>query len=148
MLLDLNYLCIQRKEQIYHWLGYYEHVINLPINFFGTRKVGEIVSRFNDATKIREAISGATLSIMIDTLMAIQLVQLLYLYKIVFYLEGTGFYLINSTNKGTEKETFFAWFASIDHLETEGRIVVEIGQRLKELLVEMKKRIYLLHKKF
>ena len=41
------------------------------MNFFGTRKVGEIVSRFNDATKIREAISGATLTIMIDTLMAI-----------------------------------------------------------------------------
>lgn len=52
-------------------LGYYEHVINLPMNFFGTRKVGEIVSRFNDATNIREAISGATLTIMIDTLMAI-----------------------------------------------------------------------------
>ncbi|MBN1038409.1 peptidase domain-containing ABC transporter [Clostridium botulinum] len=52
-------------------LGYYEHVINLPMNFFGTRKVGEIISRFNDATKIREAISGATLTIMIDTLMAI-----------------------------------------------------------------------------
>jgi len=52
-------------------LGYYEHVINLPMNFFGTRKVGEIVSRFNDATKIREAISGATLTIMINTLMAI-----------------------------------------------------------------------------
>ncbi|MDT8717553.1 peptidase domain-containing ABC transporter [Clostridium sp. 19966] len=52
-------------------LGYYEHVINLPMNFFGTRKVGEIVSRFNDAAKIREAISGATLTIMIDTLMAI-----------------------------------------------------------------------------
>ncbi|UZP03902.1 peptidase domain-containing ABC transporter [Clostridium botulinum] len=52
-------------------LGYYEHVINLPMNFFGTRKVGEIISRFNDATNIREAISGATLTIMIDTLMAI-----------------------------------------------------------------------------
>lgn len=52
-------------------LGYYEHVINLPMNFFGTRKVGEIISRFNDAGKIRDAISGATLTIMIDTLMAI-----------------------------------------------------------------------------
>ena len=52
-------------------LGYYEHVIKLPMNFFGTRKVGEIISRFNDAGKIRQAISGATLTIMIDTLMAI-----------------------------------------------------------------------------
>lgn len=52
-------------------LGYYNHVVELPMNFFGTRHVGEIISRFNDATKIREAISGATLTIMIDTLMAI-----------------------------------------------------------------------------
>ena len=33
-------------------LGYYNHVIDLPMNFFGTRKVGEIISRFNDAGKI------------------------------------------------------------------------------------------------
>ncbi|APR01976.1 ABC-type bacteriocin transporter family protein [Clostridium botulinum] len=52
-------------------LGYYEHVINLPMNFFGTREVGEIISRFNDATKIRDAISGATLTMMIDSLMVI-----------------------------------------------------------------------------
>lgn len=52
-------------------LGYYRHVMDLPMNFFGTRKVGEIISRFNDAGKVRDAISGATLTIMIDTLMAI-----------------------------------------------------------------------------
>ncbi len=52
-------------------LGYYNHVIELPMNFFDTRKVGEIISRFNDAARIREAISGATLTIMIDTLMVI-----------------------------------------------------------------------------
>ncbi|WP_330577597.1 peptidase domain-containing ABC transporter [Alkaliphilus serpentinus] len=52
-------------------LGYYQHVLELPMNFFGTRKVGEIIARFMDASKVREAISGATLTIMIDTLMAI-----------------------------------------------------------------------------
>ena len=52
-------------------LGYYQHVLGLSMNFFGTRKVGEIVSRFMDASKIRDAISSATLSIMIDTLMAL-----------------------------------------------------------------------------
>lgn len=52
-------------------LGYYNHVISLPMNFFGTRKVGEIISRFNDASKIRDAISSATLTIMIDVIMAI-----------------------------------------------------------------------------
>lgn len=52
-------------------LGYYNHVISLPMNFFGTRKVGEIISRFNDASKIRDAISSATLTIMIDVIMAV-----------------------------------------------------------------------------
>ncbi len=60
-------------------LGYYDHVLKLPMNFFGTRKTGEILSRFNDAGNIREAISGVTLTVMIDTLMAIVGGVLLYL---------------------------------------------------------------------
>jgi ATP-binding cassette, subfamily C, bacteriocin exporter len=52
-------------------LGFYQHLMKLPMNFFGTRKIGEIISRFNDASKIRDTISSATLTIMIDTLMAI-----------------------------------------------------------------------------
>lgn len=64
-------LYLSQKLDISLLLGYYQHVIDLPMNFFGTRKVGEIISRFNDAGKVRDAISGATLTIMIDTLMAI-----------------------------------------------------------------------------
>ncbi len=64
-------LYLSRRLDISLILGYYHHVLKLPMNFFGTRKVGEIVSRFNDASKVRDAISGATLTIMIDTLMAI-----------------------------------------------------------------------------
>ncbi|TFF63979.1 peptidase domain-containing ABC transporter [Helcococcus ovis] len=64
-------LYLSQKLDIALLLGYYRHVIDLPMNFFGTRKVGEIISRFNDAGKVRDAISGATLTIMIDTLMAI-----------------------------------------------------------------------------
>ncbi len=59
-------------------LGYYQHVLQLPMNFFGTRKIGEIISRFMDASKIRQAIAGATLTIMIDTLMAIAGAIMLY----------------------------------------------------------------------
>lgn len=52
-------------------LGYYHHVLSLPMNFFSTRKVGEIISRLMDASKVRDAISGATLTIMIDTFMVV-----------------------------------------------------------------------------
>lgn len=64
-------LYLSQKLDIALLLGYYRHVLKLPMNFFGTRKVGEIISRFNDASKVRDAISGATLTIMIDTIMAV-----------------------------------------------------------------------------
>ncbi|ADL53922.1 peptidase domain-containing ABC transporter [Clostridium cellulovorans] len=52
-------------------LGYYKHVVELPMNFFETRQVGEILSRFNDGGTIRDALSSATLTLMIDSIMAI-----------------------------------------------------------------------------
>ena len=64
-------LYLSQKLDISLLLGYYRHVMDLPMNFFGTRRVGEIISRFTDAGNVRDAISGATLTIMIDTLMAI-----------------------------------------------------------------------------
>ena len=62
---------LSQKLDIALLLGYYDHVLKLPMNFFGTRKVGEIISRFQDASSIRDAISNATLTVMIDTIMAI-----------------------------------------------------------------------------
>lgn len=64
-------LYLSQKLDIPLILGYYQHVLALPMGFFGSRRVGEIVSRFMDASKIREAISGATLTVLIDSLMAI-----------------------------------------------------------------------------
>lgn len=64
-------LYLSQKLDISLILGYYRHVVSLPMNFFNTRKAGEIISRLMDASKVREAVSGATLTIMIDTLMVI-----------------------------------------------------------------------------
>ena len=72
-------LYLSQKLDIALLLGYYRHVLELPMNFFGTRKVGEIISRFNDAGKVRDAISGATLTIMIDTVMALAGAIILYM---------------------------------------------------------------------
>lgn len=62
---------ISQKLDVSLILGYYQHVLSLPMTFFGTRKVGEIISRLMDASKVREAVSGATLTIVLDTLMVI-----------------------------------------------------------------------------
>ena len=71
-------LYLSQKLDIALLLGYYRHVIGLPMNFFGTRKVGEIISRFNDAGKVRDAISSAALTIMIDSIMAVAGAIILY----------------------------------------------------------------------
>ena len=84
-------LYLSQKLDIALLLGYYRHVLTLPMNFFGTRRVGEIISRFNDASKVRDAISGAVLTIMIDTLMVLGGSAILYMqnpkmFAIAFFM--------------------------------------------------------------
>lgn len=62
-------LYLSQRIDIALIIGYYKHVISLPMNFFNNRKVGEIISRLMDASKVREAISSAALTIMIDIIM-------------------------------------------------------------------------------
>lgn len=64
-------LYFAQKIDIPLMLGYYNHILNLPMNFFESRNEGEIISRLNDAYKIREAISGATLNIFMDSFMIV-----------------------------------------------------------------------------
>lgn len=63
-------LYLSQKIDIPLNLGYYNHILSLPLRFFDTRESGDIIARFMDAAKIREAISNAALIIMIDTVMA------------------------------------------------------------------------------
>ncbi len=83
---------LSQKLDIALLLGYYRHVLALPMNFFGTRKVGEIISRFTDASKVRDAISGATLTIMIDTLMAVAGAIILYMQNATMF--GIAFIIV------------------------------------------------------
>ena len=62
---------LERNIDIPIMLGYYNHALQLPMGFYSMRDTGEIISRFNDATRIRDIVSEATLTIMMDTLMAV-----------------------------------------------------------------------------
>lgn len=59
-------------------LGYYNHVADLPSKHLDSRSTGEIMSRFNDASSIREAISGASLSLVLDTVMVVVCAAVLF----------------------------------------------------------------------
>lgn len=76
-----------KKIEIPLTMDYYDHLIDLPPEFFGTRKTGELMSRFSDTSKIRETISTATVSIMIDSVMAIAVgIYLFTISPILFYI--------------------------------------------------------------
>lgn len=77
---------MSKNIDIHLMLGYYNHVTELPMNFFETRKNGEISSRFSDAAKIRDALSNATLTLMIDFVMVIVCGMVLYKESIVLFL--------------------------------------------------------------
>jgi len=59
---------------------YARHILELPVSFFEMRRVGEIISRFNDASKIREAVSGVTLTALVDGLMVMITLLVLWAY--------------------------------------------------------------------
>jgi len=59
------------KLDISIMLGHHNKIVDLPMRFFGTIKTGEIMSRFSDAVKIRDAISSVLFSASMDSIMVI-----------------------------------------------------------------------------
>ncbi len=61
-------------------LGYYTHLLKLPQSFFDTMRVGEIVSRVNDAVKIRVFINDVALSIIVNIMIVTFSIGLMFFY--------------------------------------------------------------------
>jgi ABC-type bacteriocin transporter len=47
-------------------LGYYKHLLKLPQTFFDTMRVGEIISRINDAVKIRTFLNDVSINFLVN----------------------------------------------------------------------------------
>lgn len=47
-------------------LRYIRHLFELPMNFFATRRIGEIVSRFTDANQIIDALANTITTVILD----------------------------------------------------------------------------------
>lgn len=61
-------------------LGYYKHLLKLPQRFFDTMKVGEIISRVNDAVKIRSFINDVSIEIFVNIFIVIFSFALMFTY--------------------------------------------------------------------
>ncbi|MBL8851021.1 MAG: peptidase domain-containing ABC transporter [Planctomycetaceae bacterium] len=73
---------VGRKIDLSLIAGYTRHVLSLPMNFFEMRQVGEILSRANDASKVRSAISGAALTAAVDGVVVVFTAVILCCYDV------------------------------------------------------------------
>lgn len=69
-------------------LSYIKHVFQLPMNFFATRRTGEIISRFNDANNIIDALASTILSIFLD-------VSIVLIISVVLFFQSSTLFLIS-----------------------------------------------------
>lgn len=61
-------------------LGYYKHLLRLPQSFFDTMRSGEIISRVNDAVKIRTFINETLIGLMVNIFTVIFAFALMFTY--------------------------------------------------------------------
>lgn len=61
-------------------LGYYQHLLKLPMQFFDNMRTGEIISRINDAVKIRVFINDVSINLLINIFILITSFVLMFAY--------------------------------------------------------------------
>lgn len=127
-------------------LGYYKHLLTLPQQFFDTMRVGEIVSRVNDAVKIRVFINNVSLDLLVNFLILIFTLGLMFVYSwklsVIALLSAPLFlliyYLFNQLNKKYQRKMMESsadleahWVESLNAVSTIKRFGMEKFANLK-----------------
>lgn len=93
-------------------LGYYKHLLTLPQRFFDTMRVGEIISRINDAVKIRNFINDVSINFILNIFIVLFSFVLMFIYSwrlAIVMLVAVPAYsviyiIVNRLNKKTERK--------------------------------------------
>jgi ATP-binding cassette subfamily B protein len=107
---------LAQKIDVELFVEFFSHVIRLPLRFFRARRIGEILSRLNDAQKIRTLLEGTTLAIVLDALMFLFAAAVLFSYHLHLALLVFAFVplfalllrLINGPVRRTERDVMEA----------------------------------------
>lgn len=92
-------------------LGYYKHLLKLPQRFFDNMRVGEIISRVNDAVKIRAFINNTLIDLIVDLFTIVFAFSLMFIYYwklalimlAVIPLYILIYWVTNAINKRTQR---------------------------------------------
>lgn len=93
-------------------LGYIRHLFELPMSFFGTRRTGEIVSRFTDANQIIEALASTVISLFLD-------IGVILIVGIVLAVQNVNLVLLTLLSIPVYAVIVFAFVRSFDKLNSE-----------------------------
>ncbi|MBN2649603.1 MAG: peptidase domain-containing ABC transporter [Prolixibacteraceae bacterium] len=93
-------------------LGYYKHLLKLPQRFFDTMRVGEIISRINDAVKIRAFINDAAISMIVNVFIVVFSFALMFVYSwklalimvLVVPFYSIIYFIMNRLNRKQERK--------------------------------------------
>jgi ATP-binding cassette subfamily B protein len=93
-------------------LGYYKHLLRLPQQFFDNMRVGEIISRINDAVKIRVFINDVLVGFAVNMFILLFSFVLMFTYYwklalimiAVVPLYAVIYYFSNKMNKSTQRK--------------------------------------------
>lgn len=81
-------ISISKKIDIHLTLTYYNHIVDLPASSVSMRQTGEYLSRFSDTASIRAAISGVTVTLLLDSVMVIAC-------GIILYMESAQLFVVS-----------------------------------------------------
>jgi ATP-binding cassette subfamily B protein len=93
-------------------LGYYKHLLKLPQRFFDSMRVGEIISRINDAVKIRTFINDVSISLAVNIFVVLFSFGLMFTYYwklglvmlIIIPAYALVYFITNKINKKTQRK--------------------------------------------
>ncbi len=145
-------LIIQSKQfnnRIIH--SFYNALLFLPKSFFDTRKIGELVARLNDTTRVQRVITQIAGNFIIDCLIAITSIIFLFIYSwqtglIAAFSMPFYFFIIFRFNKKiiiSQKELMAAYAHSESNYVSTMSGIAEIKNFNKQLsFADLNKRIY------
>lgn len=125
------YVYLATNMSIIVMLSYFKHVLRLPMNFFSTRKSGEIISRFLDANKIIDALASATLSVFLD-------IGIVFLVGITLAIQNGTLFLITLATLPFYLIAILAFVKSYDKANQEE---MSAGAKLNSSIIESLKGI-------
>jgi ATP-binding cassette subfamily B protein len=93
-------------------LGYYKHLLKLPQSFFDSMRIGEILSRINDAAKIRTFINDTAIYLIVNFFIVFFSFALLFMYNwklalltfLIVPVYSVLYCIVNQLNKIQERK--------------------------------------------